>query len=74
MTIDDMTDEQEAAIEALSLRDHGFAKAVPRIIVQTDAGIHAVDDEGTVYTWTTQPSQQGFRSLMADVYGNGTTA
>lgn len=74
MTIDDMTDAQEAAIEALSLRDHGFAEAAPRILVRTDAGIHAIDEEGTVYTWTTQPSQQGFRSLMADVYGQGTTA
>lgn len=79
MTIDDLTDEQEAAIEALCLRDGGWAKADPTVggMIRVDTGHgrrYDVLGDGSSspggpgpWRWT------AFGDLMADVYGRGAT-
>lgn len=80
MTIDDLTPEQERAVDALCLRDGGFAKVEPTVggMVRVDTahgrrydllsdGSSSPGGPGP-WTWT------DFRDLLADVYGQGTTA
>jgi hypothetical protein len=69
-----VTTEQEQAIEALSLRDGGFAATRGEVeTVQTPRARYLVTPEGDACK-VTEVNVQGFRSLMAEVYGRGATA
>lgn len=75
-----MTGEQERAIEALSLRDGGWAKATETVgdMIRVDTGHGRRYD--LLSDGSTSPGGPGpwrwtnYRDLMDDVYGAGTTA
>lgn len=68
-----MTDEQTATIEALCLRDGGFAAEQEARLVQTSAGLYAVTADGDAHG-PVRPLKTGFRRLQREVYGAGATA
>lgn len=80
MTIDDLTREQENVVDALCLRDGGFAKVDLTVggMIRVDTGHgrrYDVLSDGSsspggpgAWSWT------GFADLMADVYGSGAPA
>lgn len=67
-----MTDEQTRTIEALSLRDGGFAVEREARLVGTPRGDYVVDAAGNAMEMT-PTAVIGFRRLQADVYGHGAT-
>lgn len=69
-----MTDEQERAIEALTLTCGGFAAETEARFVRAGNGeVFAVQPNGDVYEFERAYAITPFRRLMADTYGRGAT-